>query len=624
MPAAFAADKAIEIRVKVGSTQMKVNGQASKITAPYAASGTTMIPMAVITKGLGAKLSLKDGKVVTLTLGKNKVVFTIGSKSATANGKKISLAAAPVVKNNVTFAPVKIVESLGAKTKTDSATKEIVITLAASSPAQNPNGTNNPENPGGGSAIDTDAGKSRIGDSYYQWSMNYPTGLIQDTQSESGDVLVFRDVKDEYYLGIFVKPEANALTRDEKRTALYGYMNLSETVLDKKTVTTVTYGYEKMTTKDKDGFFYEYRGLQANGNLYVTVFGKKVAKASELTAYTGLLDSFTPAFNALDPKLKDLTKIKAGFKAFKNEDYGFSVTLPKEWTANEKVSYPSYSTDGAYLYVDVTSAEAGDTLDAWKTRKMKRFEDSFAPDYRKIVQELDISWNGIPAKMVKLSYSYDTELWWEEYEIFAFKGSYRYYIEYAYKASAKSTFEPMLGSTLQSLTVNFATVEGNFGEISDDLDTADRTKLVSKTSTKYRYSLEVPEHWYGAKKDFETDEIEYSFSGGSFSIYVWEDVDNAQEVYNDLDEFYRKLLSDYPKTKMLENTTVSFAGVTAKKVVIEDKTNDSENTPMRIIYYYAYKDGKIYQVGGSYLLANGSPFVIGQLEAAIASFKFTP
>ncbi|MFD0673576.1 stalk domain-containing protein [Cohnella sp. GCM10027633] len=610
--AAETASKQVEVRVKVGSGQMSVNGETIKIQPPYNAGKIAMVPLSVFTnaKGFGATLK-PSGKNIQLAYLKHKLVLTKGSKVATFDGKKATLPVAPVDKAGVTMVPLDaIAKALGLKQSTDAKTKELVLKGASATAAPAGNG------------IDSDAGKNKIGDSYYKWSMNYPTGLVQDTQSENGDSLVFRDVKKEYYLGIFVEEAEEDLTTTEKRERLQAYVQKDETVMDKRTVNvSLGVSYEKIVTKNKSGFFYEQRGIQANKQFYVIIFGKKASSIAELSKETGILDSFKTLFNASDKSLKDMTKIIGGFKSLKYEDYGLTLQLPKAWASDPEVTYPYYSNDGAYLWMDVSSPEAGMTTDEWIERKLKRFTDYFSAEYGQVVEHIDVVWNGIPAKAVKLKYSYDTYEWWEEYEIFALNGKYRYYTEFAYTDAMKDKKGITLDQLLKTMKVDFATVEGNFGEIPDEYLTLDRTKTSVKTNVKYKYSMTLPDHWTMDSKTLETDDLDFSFFGGNFTVNVYEGVSDARPTYEDVRRQMNELAAQDSKYRLLESTQTTFAGQTAYKLVVENKNNNDEVTPYHSISYLFVYNGNFYVVEGSYFLANSSTFIVKQLEDAFASFK---
>jgi len=455
--------------------------------------------------------------------------------------------------------------------------------------------------------------------------MNYPTGLTMSSQTQDGDIVVFEDVKKEYYLAVIVEEAKDKLTMEETRNTIYGYFDEGEKVVDKKTVGSGAAAYERVTTKNKGGFFFEYRGIQANDSLYIVIFGKKAKTAQELAKSTGLLDSFRTAFNRSDVSVKDLTQIVNGLKTFADEDYGLSVKLPKEWKTDTEASIPwFYLEDSGYLYLDVTSLVPGDTLDEWIKRKQARFEQTFATAFRKEPEIKNVVWNGVSAKLMKLAYSWDTEKWWEEYEIFAIEGEYRYYTELAYPKNSPAAQSNLLDNVLRSMKADFATVESNFGELADELDNIDRSAVVTRTSEKYGYRITLPQYWTGDKKSLEETEMEYTTTGVGAGVNYWEDESvTFSELTSTIDDYYKELSGKNSKIKIIENTTVQFAGFTAKKVVFEDKTNNKDSTPYRITNYFVLKGDKVYNVWGFYYLANASDFNVKNMEAALSTFAFT-
>ncbi|MDG0794644.1 copper amine oxidase N-terminal domain-containing protein [Cohnella ginsengisoli] len=244
-----------------------------------------------------------------------KVVIAAGSKTAYVNGVQKTLPAAPVAVKGVMMVPLRAAELLGAKIAFTASTKEIVIKGPRAAAA------------GGQVGIDTDAGKSKIGDSYFKWSMNYPTGLAQSYQSGTGDFISFQDVKKNYYLSISVEEAKEPLSAKDQRDYLEGYVD-DETVLNVKEITLPSGTFQSMVTKSSDGFYYEYRGIQANDRFYILMFGKSAKAASELAANKPLLDSFAPQYDVKNAALKDLSKVKDGVVTYEDADYGLTIQLP--------------------------------------------------------------------------------------------------------------------------------------------------------------------------------------------------------------------------------------------------------------------------------------------------------
>lgn len=625
---AYADDSASERRTELvlhaGSPELLVDGLPVEILAPYVAQDSTMVPMSVFTRVLGADLKLGNHRTITLTTPTHRAVVAIGSPTATVNGATLQLPAAPAVKDGYAYLPVRLLEAFGGEIAYDPVSREIAVAIDVADGAGS-----------GGFAIDSDAGKTGIGDSHYHWTMSYPSGLIQEYQSDSGDSLIFRDLKKEFYLGIFVEPEPEPnpelglepLTAEDRRERLYEYVEGDETIVDKATVEGASYTYDRITTKDKTGFYYEMRGLQSGGYFYIVIYGKKAASLADLRQHSRILDSFAPTFDPDDRTVKNLAKRQEALTKFKNEDYGLSLELPQSWEANEQVGTPYFSPseEDAYLWMRVTSLQPGDTVEAWIDRSVERFERIFAETYREAAEISDVTWNGAPARMVKLSYSLDTEVWWEEYEIYAIHGDYRYYTEFAYVADSEASdtdYEALLADILDSMAVDYETVESHFGEIPDETDMLDMTLTTRKTNRTYGYSLQVPRFWSVPASTLDSDEVEFTFLGGTLSVLVVEELDDPQAAMDEMREHYLDSFADEEDVNVLSDTQVTFAGQSARKLVVEDASNVDRAPSRDTAYLFAHGD-RVYIVHGSYNLVNGTDFVIGQLEAAMDSFRLT-
>lgn len=181
-----ATSGSIDVRLKVGQENITVNGSASTIEKPYVVNGTTMIPLSIITNSFGATLQWDNQtQTIELSAGAKTVTLKIGDKNAKLNGKPLVLAVAPELKNGKTMVPITLVSQfLGASVNENKQTGEISIHGASSQ-------TSAPAK----STLDSDQGKTKIGDSYFGWSMKYPTGLIKGYQSFKGDYVSLMTAK---------------------------------------------------------------------------------------------------------------------------------------------------------------------------------------------------------------------------------------------------------------------------------------------------------------------------------------------------------------------------------------------------------------------------------------------
>ncbi|MEK0313835.1 stalk domain-containing protein [Cohnella sp. 56] len=607
-----AATTQVVIKLKLGSGQMTVDGVASAVQPPFQKSGVTFIPLSVLTKGIGAQLQLTDNKKMTLTHNAGlQVVLTTGSKDAYVNSVQKTLPAAPVAVKGVMMVPLRAAELLGAKVAYTASTKEIVIKGPRAAAAV-----------GGKGSIDTDAGKSKIGDSYFQWSMNYPTGLAQDYQSGTGDFISFQDVKKDYYLGISVDEAEDPLDAQEQKDRLKNYVD-NETVLNVKEIALPMGKFQTMVTKDPaNGFYYEYRGIQANDRFYVVMFGKKAKAASELTANAALLGSFAPKFDAGNKALKDLSKVKNGIVTYKNEDYGLTVQLPPEWKEGYTDGKISYYRGDASISFQVNSLKAGDSLEAWYKRESEALVNRIAEKYREPLEATDIQWNGVPAKLVKLASSEDGTTWMDAYSIMAVKGDYKYETYFSYERDMPKLNAADIVSKLRTgMTVNFAKVEKTFGQVPDPYDDIDQTKTVVKTSKKYGYSVTVPSEWmntaYGTSVNVDMEREIANFYGTGINLTIAMEKGSAMEGYP---EYMVKTYTSSGLLKLDSRTDVTLAGVPAVKLALSQ--NVASTAGGKITSYLMEKNGGIYLIQVVLNDAAATEFNQKLIDDAVASFKF--
>lgn len=94
---------------------------------PQINNGTTFVPLRFVSDKLGGTLDL-NGKDITIVKGERTVNLTIGAKTATVNGKIVTLDKASFAKNGRTLVPLRFVsEALGENVKWDAPNQYIWI-----------------------------------------------------------------------------------------------------------------------------------------------------------------------------------------------------------------------------------------------------------------------------------------------------------------------------------------------------------------------------------------------------------------------------------------------------------------------------------------------------------------
>ena len=297
--------------------------------------------------------------------------------------------------------------------------------------------------------------------------------------------------------------------------------------------------------------------------------------------------------------------------------------LPVAWdedvySAYREESGISYAgPKGESLSVDVHSVLPNDTLDAWVQRDIRYMEDMVLEQYRKPVETTSITWNGLPAILMRSSMSGDAKKWTDEVVIYAMKGNYKYQVTLSYPEERKNDVSAVLSEMLGGLKIDFAVVEKNFGRLPDEDDTRDMTTLATKTSKEYGYAVTVPKYWIDSMVDMEDVEVGFGNEGVHFAVAVEED-SSISDVQDNVEKMYAAI----KQLKLEAKTNVTFAGVQA--VRLQFSTKESSEIQLKLFDVYLFeKNGNAYMVQAGMLAPFATPFNAKQLEDALNSFVFT-
>jgi S1-C subfamily serine protease len=450
---------------------------------------------------------------------------------------------------------------------------------------------------GSQSDIDSDRGKTRIGDSHFGWSMKYPAGLVKNDQSSDGTDVSFEDAKGEFSLGIQIKD----MNGSELSVAgLFAELadHSGDTVLERKYVKQDKGpSYVKLVSKSSSGSYSQSRAYQKDGSVFIITLAvhdeETYSNKSKLNSFIDLLNSFDLSFDKNNTALKDISVFKSGGSRVSNA-YGLSVELPADWNTEGRESGSFFMSGDfrQYVSMEVTSASAGETLDDWLSRAIKAFEDSYAADYRTTGEVKDVTIAGVPAKTVETSWTLGGD-WNASTTILFIKDKYKYEIEIGYRKNDDN--QNLVKSIIDSIRLDKDAADPNVGFIQDIKELADPGKTIKYHSGKYKYSFSVPETWYStqknSRKDKEPDTVSYSFGGGSFTVRA-DSYGKLENVIKDRESSYKKnagIDSDYKYSE----TDETVFGADAKKFELQYATN---KIPYHSTEYVFSKNNIVYTV----------------------------
>ncbi len=304
----------VEIGFRIGDDTILINGESVEVEPPYVAGdGVTLVPVRVITEAFGAEVRWNDTEnSVTVVYADVELKMWIGSTVAEENGRAVTLEYPPEITDGYhTMAPLRFIsESFGATVQYDEATGYIYV-------------TNIDNGEFDGSILETHD-EPYVGDSYYGWRMENPSGMYMGYRSENGSYTSF------YYNdnSISIKVEDRPVHFDIDRAF----------VANKASVT--GYSMALVSADKKDGkLSYHARGKKTHAytDIYVTdrylitvscnIYDDEQASGEMLR----LMNSFTASYNG--DGTYDIAELTDGKRKCELEDINFTVLIPPSWSA---------------------------------------------------------------------------------------------------------------------------------------------------------------------------------------------------------------------------------------------------------------------------------------------------
>ncbi|SEB28278.1 Copper amine oxidase N-terminal domain-containing protein [Paenibacillus sp. 276b] len=596
-----------ELRITAGSTSAYINGSKQAIAKPYQFKGVTMVPVGVFKKAFGSEIRLEKNDVVKVKEGPHTVTLTIGSSIAWVDGFKKEMGAAPKMVNGVLMVPLRPVAAGIGATLAPSSSGEMVIRLLQTDESED-------EDEGG---INLDEGKTRIGNSYYGWSINYPSDLMILQTGEQERMMTFGAEDSSYYLEVYVSDQDVSLDSDDLLQQLVQEAKESgDTVLDRESIAKGKTPYARIVVKDADGVLWEMRQYIHDGrqyDVYLADYGALNYK--DLGKRAALLNSFQPTYAQSDRTIKDLSTVDEGMRSTWNDDYGIELKIPAGWSMdNTQMIYEAK--DGAYLQLRVTSAPKGATVKEWSGQLDKWMRETFTPESYEPIGSYTMDVSGETAEVNEFRYNFG-DGWQTEFDVLLQKNGYRYYAEYTFPEEQTKDRE-WFKSIMKSVEIDFDTVSDNFGQLDEDPYLTDKTKSVTRTSKRYHYSVDIPRYWTPYNDRFEYSPVVYTFTGGQFSIAASEDK-SIEMTVSQLREAYAEATKTRKNFKLISSEELTFAGVPAFSFIYHEVDNGVPYTGRQIVFE---QNGTTYTITSGLNDANKTEVQAAALEKAVNSFTF--
>lgn len=307
----------VEIKFSVGQDTLLINGTQTQVEKPYVVGeGVTLVPLRVITEAFGAEVEwVAQTKTINLSYPDVDISLQIDNPIAEVNGNAETLLSAPeLTPNGFTMVPLRFIsETFGAEVGYDAQTKAITVIKQT---AEN----------SGETVIDKVITQTKIGDSYYGWSMENPSQWEMTYRNFDGTFMVFEyDENNSFDIEIIPKNEDYDFDRTfiEIKNGLSGYTLIKADKDTEKIVKSMNF-----QAKNKEEFL-SILSYEADEYVFY-VYGYFDAKNSEIKDEgIRIINTFATKFK--DTDTYDLSNVKDGMRNFEAENLKLSFNVPDNY-----------------------------------------------------------------------------------------------------------------------------------------------------------------------------------------------------------------------------------------------------------------------------------------------------
>jgi hypothetical protein len=348
----------ITVSFKSGTGSYSVNGKTVKAGSSAVVKGKIFVPVNVITDAISATLKV-DLKKKTAVINYNSVEIKLTANKAEAviAGKNVKMDAAPYIKNSYFMVSISfLADTLGADITNKNGQVTFVKEIA------NPNSIKDY------STLIKKTTKSKIGDSYYKWSMMLPDDLKLGYRDFNGDENIFVAQDESYNFSVYMYDKNEDTSIDSTTKKYLEYIKDGNTLIDYSNKTNED-GIEYVDFVYKDDIYtYHIRAYITDKKVYSVILMTEIEESYLDDKYQNLLNSFRFKFDN-DGSTEDLSDVsKDGYRKYQDTRLKWSINMLPYWEeikdekVQNKVSFNG--TEDEYFSVEVYSLEKGETLDS--------------------------------------------------------------------------------------------------------------------------------------------------------------------------------------------------------------------------------------------------------------------
>lgn len=605
----------IEISFKVGDEILKINGADIKVEKPVVINGITLVPLRVISEAFGAQVNWDgNARLVTLDYSGVNIKLYIDNKTAVVDGNEVELLEAPKIINGKTMVPMRfITENFGADVDYQSDTKLITVVKEIV-------GENSIKD---FSLVLKKTNKTKVGDSYHKWSLDFPKTLKLDYRNFTGTFNAFVSVDASYGLTVEISDKDDYTLESLKAKVLDDVKEY--TLLNQGIVKKGNAEFVKVVWKNKTSCA-EYRGFIEGDKIY-----ELVVSFGEYSKYKGneeiqkQMDSFSLSFPS-DKSTEDLSDVdESGFRPYENKNLKLSFKMMPDWidlTNEDKENEIVFCDKGfeSMFYCTMFSNDQVLTLDQLVEKQKKELEDKYNTDLFKFIKVEDSQISGVDCKVFYYTLKQNTEIVYIT-DVYVIGKNYIYDI--GCNMDSKTYSDSQLKSKIEAAIFSFKFEEPDPEELGvmlnpNDIESSDEMRNIK--TDKYACSLNLPVSWVESEED-NNALLFYSNREGymNFNIYAFDNIESFNEYASLFETKFRNIAKEDSNFIIDNVSDVTEKGIKMKKFKF---TTKSKRNICSQDVYLLQKGNTVFMVTFTIDEIRKSPKNIKLLENIWDSMKF--
>ncbi|HHW00396.1 MAG TPA: copper amine oxidase N-terminal domain-containing protein [Clostridiaceae bacterium] len=372
------------IKLKPGSGTIAINGKSYSAESPFVEGGTLFVPLRLILEAFGAEVNWQGNNKVNIIYGDYSFDLTVGDRKYFVNQDEKQFDTPPRYKKDKIMIPLSFIEEyFDVSVSKDEQTGTVTVIL---------------EDDGALTDLSFLIGsisESKIGDSYYGWSIDVPRGSrVGFITFNSKYIYVENDQRD---IGIEVYIDTNV----EGSLKDY-YEKVSDSPMDFMDGIMV----DCTLNSDKNPQYveilyindYEEAAIQRlytnNRYLYKVVLTSYSETEPENIIdnkfFISLLNSFRLGYKGFEDGVQDLSKVEFGMAKYENyitddsyrKHFSWEMKLPPEWDEMDTHSDNPYVTrlgknEKEYVVVELAAVESEFKMDEFITKLLDYYKGNF-------------------------------------------------------------------------------------------------------------------------------------------------------------------------------------------------------------------------------------------------------